>query len=139
MSIKIIHPRCFSEEYASNFNVVYNFSCGRYNATNYGKTGQHLNIRVGEHSSISLLNGKKSKVKTTTAIKVHMLLCDQVVSLEDFKILASSNSEFHLNIKESLLIAQDKPELNRNEKSLPLYLFDSCILPQILYLCKVSM
>ena len=68
-----------------------------------------------------------------------MLLCDQVVSLEDFKILASSNSEFHLNIKESLLTAQDKPELNRNKKSLPLYLFDSCILPHILYLYKVSM
>ena len=53
-----------------------------------------------------------------------MLLCDHVVSLKDFKILASSNSEFHLNIRESLLIARDKPELNRNEKSLPLYLFD---------------
>ena len=32
-----------------------------------------------------------------------MLFCDHVVSLEDFKILASSNSEFHLKIKESLL------------------------------------
>ena len=65
-----------------------------------------------------------SKAKTTTAIKDHMPLCDHVVSLEDFKILASSNSEFHRNIKESLLIALDKPDLNRNEKSLPLYLFD---------------
>ena len=27
-------------------------------------------------------------------------------------------------IKESLLISRDKPELNRNEKSLPLCLFD---------------
>ena len=53
-----------------------------------------------------------------------MLLCNHVVSLEDFKILASSNSEFHRNIKESLLIALDKPDLNRNETSLPLYLFD---------------
>ena len=50
-----------------------------------------------------------------------MLPCD---SLRDFKILASSNSEFHLRIKESLLISRDKPELNRNEKSLPHYLFD---------------
>ena len=53
-----------------------------------------------------------------------MLLCDHVVSLEGFEILASSNSEFHLKIKESLLISRDKPELNRNEKSLSLYLFD---------------
>ena len=43
-------------------------------------------------------------------------MLDHVVSLEDFKILASSDSEFHLNIKESLLIARDKPELNKNEK-----------------------
>ena len=53
-----------------------------------------------------------------------MLFCDHVVSLEDFQIMASSYSEFHLEVKESLFIARDKPELNRNEKSLPLYLFD---------------
>ena len=44
--------------------------------------------------------------------------------LNDFKIFASSNLEFQLKIAESLLISRDKPELNRNEKSLPLYLFD---------------
>ena len=53
-----------------------------------------------------------------------MLFRDHVVSHEDFKILASSKSEFHLKIKESLLKSRDKPELNRNEKSLPPYLFD---------------
>ena len=53
-----------------------------------------------------------------------MLFCDHVVSLEDFKILPVSDSEFHLKIKESLLILRDKPELNKIEKSLPLYLFD---------------
>ena len=105
-------------------NVVYKFSCGRCNATYYGETCRHLNIRVGEHSGVSPLTAKKSKAKTTTAIKNHMLFYDHVVCLEDFKILASSNSEFHLKIKESLLISRDKPELNRNEKFLPLYLFD---------------
>ena len=55
-----------------------------------------------------------SKAKTTTAIKDHMPLCDHVVSREDFKILASSNSEFHRKFKESLLIVSDKLELNRN-------------------------
>ena len=84
-------------------NVVYKFSCGRCNTTYYGKTCRHLNIRVGKHSGVSPLTGKKSKAKTSTAIKDHiMLFCDHVVSLKDFKILASSNSEFHLKIKESL-------------------------------------
>ena len=99
-------------------NVVYKFSWGRCNATYYGETYRHLNIRVGEHSGVSLLTGKKSKAKTTTAIKDHMLFCDHVVSLEDVKILASINSEFHLKIKESILTSREKPELNRNEKSL---------------------
>ena len=99
-------------------------STTRLGHLNTFETCRHLNIRVGEHSGVSPLTGKKSKTKKTTAIKDHMLFCDHVVSLEDFKILASSNSEFHLKIKESLLISRDKPELNRNEKSFPLYLFD---------------
>ena len=51
-------------------------------------------------------------------------MCDQPVSFHDFKVLASSNSEFHLKIKESLLISSDQPNLDENEASLPLYLFD---------------
>ena len=96
-------------------NVVCKFSCGRYNVTYYGETCRHLNIRVGEHLDVSPLTRKKSKAKTSTAIKHHMLLCDHVVSLEDFKILASNNSEFHLKIKESLFISRDKPDLYNNE------------------------
>ena len=39
----------------------------------YGETRRHLNIRVGRHSGVSPLTGKKSKAKTTTAIKDHIL------------------------------------------------------------------
>ena len=67
---------------------------------------------------------KRSKTKTTTAIKDHMLLSVQVVSIEDFTILASIHSYCRLKIKERLLIVRDKPESNRNKKSLLLYLFD---------------
>ena len=66
-----------------------------------------------------LFNSKKS-----TAVKDHMLMCDQPVSFDDFKVLASSNSEFHLLNKESLLISRDQLILNKNEVSLPLHLFD---------------
>ena len=104
-------------------NVVYKPTCGRCDATHYGQTCWHLYIRVGEHTGVLPLTGKKLKGKTTAAIKNHMLLCNHVVSLKDVKILASSNSEIDLKIKESLLIVADKPELNRNEKSLLLYLF----------------
>ena len=105
-------------------NIVYKFACCRCNATYYGKPCRHFKVRVGEHSGISPLTNKRSKSKKSAAVKDHMLMCDQPVSFNDFKVLASSNSELHLIIKESLLISRDQPILNRNETSLPLYLFD---------------
>ena len=53
-----------------------------------------------------------------------MLICDRPVSFDEFKVLASSNSEFHLKIKESLLISRDQPVLNKSEASLPLHFFN---------------
>ena len=53
-----------------------------------------------------------------------MLFYDHVVSIDDFKILATSESDFHVKVKESLLIFRDEHILNKNETSLPLYLFD---------------
>ena len=103
--------------------VVYQFSGSRCNATYYGETCQHLNITVDDQSGVSPSTRKKLKAKTT-AIKDDMLFYDHIVSLEDFKILASSNSEFHLKITENLLVSHDKPDLNRNEKSLPSDSFD---------------
>ena len=53
-----------------------------------------------------------------------MLICDQPISFDDFKVLISSNSEFHLKIKKSLLISREQTALDKNEASLPLHLFD---------------
>ena len=107
--------------YCLRSNVVYKFSCGRCNATYYGETYRHLSVRVGEHSRFSPLTGKKSNFKKSTAVKDHMLLCDHIGSMDDFKILATSNSDFHVKVKESLLMLLDEPILNKNETSLPLY------------------
>ena len=71
--------------YCLRSNVVYKLSCGRYNATYYGKTCRHLSVRVGEHSDVLPLTGKKSKSKKSTAVKDHMLFCDHIVSIDDFK------------------------------------------------------
>ena len=54
-------------------NVVYKFLCGRCNATYYGETCRHLSVRVGEHSGIPPLTGKKSKSKKSTAVRDYML------------------------------------------------------------------
>ena len=105
-------------------NIVYTFMCGRCNATYYGESCRHFKVRVVEHSRISPLTNKRSKSKKSTVLKDHMLICDQPVSFGDLKVLGSSNSDFHLKIKESLLILRDQPILNKNEASLPLHLFD---------------
>ena len=88
------------------------------------ETCWHLSVRVGKHSGVSTLTGKKSKSKKFTAVKDHMLFCDHIVSIDDLKILATSNSDFHVKVKVSLLISHDEPILNKNETSLPLSLFD---------------
>ena len=106
--------------YCLRSNVVYKFSCGRCNATYYGETCRHLSVTVGERAGVSTLTGKKSKSKKSTAVKDHMLFCDHIVSVDDFKILATSDSDFHVKIKESLLISRDESILNKNETSLPL-------------------
>ena len=105
-------------------SIVYKFACGWYNATYYGETCRHFKVRVGEHSGIWPLTNKQSKSKKSTAIKDHMLICDQSVSFDDFKVAVSSNSAFNLKIKEKLLISCDQLFLNKNEVSLLLYLFD---------------
>ena len=53
-----------------------------------------------------------------------MLFCNHIVSIDDFKIFETSDSDFHFKVKESLLISGDEPILNKNETSLPFYLCD---------------
>ena len=112
--------------YCLHSNVVYKFSCGRCNATYYSETCQHLSVRIGKHLGVSTLTGKKfKKSKKSTAAKDHMIFCDHIVSIDNFKILATSDLDFQGKVKESLLISRDEPILNKNETSLPLsYLID---------------
>ena len=104
-------------------NIVYKFACGRCNTTYYGETCCHFKVRVCEYSGISPLTNKWSKWKKSIIIKDHILMCNQPV-FYDFKVLASSNSQFHLTIKESLLISRNQTILNKKEASLPSHLFD---------------
>ena len=105
--------------------LVYRFKCSGCNATYYGKTKRHFKVRACEHAGISPLTGKRlaSNPYQTSAVKEHMLTCNHVVSFEDFSILANSNNNFHLELKESLFIMRDNPVLNKNITSIPLLLF----------------
>ena len=103
--------------------VVYKFPCGLCNESYYGECVRHVNVRIGEHIGISLLTRKKVKPKGS-AVSDHLLLCNHSPSFENFIILTKENKKILLELKESLLIMRDKPSLNRNIRSAPLYLFD---------------
>ena len=77
---------------------------------------------------MSALTGKKVKPINNSAGRDHLLHCNYLTSFDNFSILAHENEKFLLKIKESLLIMRDKPSLNRNISSAPLYLFDKSIL-----------
>jgi len=104
-------------------HLIYKFSCGSCNATYYGKTERHLNVRSGEHIGKSALTGKRIACKPS-AVSDHLLLHDNCNGdFNDFSILCHENNDFKLAIRESILIYRDSPILNKNIASIPLRLF----------------
>ena len=104
-------------------SAVYKFQCGFCNESYYDECVRHPNVRIEEHIGISRLTKKKVKPKGS-AVSDHLLLCNHSPSFENFSVLTKENKKFLLELKESLLIMRDKPSLNRNIRSAPLYLFD---------------
>ena len=104
--------------------AVYKFQCGLCNESYYGESIRHLDIRSGEHIGVSPLTGKKVKPSNKRTICDHLLHCNFLPSFDNFSVLAHESKKYLLEIKESLLIMRDKPSLNRNINSAPLYLFD---------------
>ena len=68
---------------------AYKYKCGDCNATYYGKTKLHSEVRIYEHLGISDLTGKKLKIDNNklTKIQEHLLYCNFSPSFEDFSIL----------------------------------------------------
>ena len=103
--------------------VVYKFECGLCNESYYCEYVRLLNVRIGEHIVISPLIKKKVKPKCS-AVSDHLLLCNHSPSLQIFSVLRKENKNTLLELKESLLRTRDKPSLNKNIRSPPLYQFD---------------
>ena len=101
------------------------FQRGSCNATYYGKTKHHFKARMCQHFRISALTGKEVKGDDDSAIKEHLLFCNQTPDFVDFSILATNKNDFKVTLRESLLISRDHLSLNKNKQSLHLELFDS--------------
>ena len=107
--------------------ILYRFLCNKCNLVYYGKTFRHYKVRVNEHLGKSLKTDKpytynpKNTNNTTVLNHIHNCKCN--ASMEDFKIIGSAKNDYHLRIKESIIIKKDNPILNKTVKSIPLSLF----------------
>ena len=94
--------------------LCYKFQCSSCNATYYGKTKRHFKVHVSEHMGVSARTSRNIKSTKNFAAHDHMLLCNNIVSFEDFSVLANGTNEFRIKLQESLLIHIDWPQLNKN-------------------------
>ena len=58
---------------------------------------------------VSGCTGKNIKPTKSSAVRDHMLVCNNIVSFEDFSVLANGTNDFRIKLQESLLIHRDGP------------------------------
>ena len=92
------------------------------------RRNRHLKVRSGKHIRISPLTFKKTKPSVESAIRDHLLNCNNILFFEEFTILTNENNKFDLEIKESLLVKRDRVILNKKISSAKLFLFDNSYL-----------
>ena len=105
--------------------VVYKYTCGRWNSSYYGETDRHLKVRSAEHIVISPLTFRKVKPSKETAIRDHLLNCNNIPSFDEFTTLAHGHHQYILQIKESLLIKRYRPVIYKNISSAKVFLFNN--------------
>ena len=104
-------------------HIIYKYTCDCCHALYFGLTRRHIKVRWCEHMGISPLTGKPI-VGQPGEVREHMLECDTKVVWDNFRIVARDDNVFNLYIKESLLIKKDKPILNKDKTSTPLFVFN---------------
>ena len=105
------------------FLLCYKFQCSSCSATYYGKTNRHFKVFVSEFMGVSARTSKNIKSTKNSAVSDHMLVCNNIVSFEDFSVLVYGTSHFRIKLQESLLIHGDGPQLKKATESDPLMLF----------------
>ena len=56
---------------------------------------------------VSARTGKNIKSTKIFAVRDHMLVCNNIVSFEDFSVLTNETNDFRIILQESLLIHRD--------------------------------
>ena len=82
--------------------------CGSCNASYIGKTFWRLKVMVLEHQGVPPRSSKPFQGIFPTAVRDHMLDCNQLVAWDSFKVLGRESSHWLLEIKENLLTKRDR-------------------------------
>ena len=114
-------PKCI------NSKVLYKYNCDICNNVYISKTKLHLIVRQYEHLGKSIVTDKTLRYsdKDATAIRKHCHSLDDLTSIDNFSILGNALNNYHLLLKDSLLILNLKPSLNVAKESIPLFDNDS--------------
>ena len=91
-------------------------SCGH---SYIGPTQRNLKFRLNEH------NPKKSNHQAADVVKHLYTYPDHFMNFKNPAILASAFNYLELSIKKTLLIQEQQPEINVDDFSTPLYLFNT--------------
>ena len=54
-----------------------------------------------------------------SAVRDHILVCNSIVSFEDFSVLTNGTNGFRIKLQESIFIHRDGPQLNKKSESVP--------------------
>ena len=104
--------------------IVYKYTCSRCKSTYIGETIRHAKRRFCEHLGTSALSNKPVLNPAPSRIRDHKKHCSIESSISDFSIIARDCvNEQRLLIKEALLIQKEKPNMNIQGASTPLFLF----------------
>ena len=78
-----------------------------FNSSIYGEADRHLKVNSGEDIGTSLLTFKKVKSSKKSAIRDHLLICNNIPSFDEFTIFAYGHHKYILEVKKGLVIKQD--------------------------------
>ena len=93
-----------------NSKLIYKFKCNICNGVYVDETKLHLLVRQYRHLGKSIVTEKPSKY--ATAIRKHCHENNHEADSSCFTLIGSASNNFHLKLKESLLILKLKPSLN---------------------------
>ena len=107
--------------------MLYKYRCDICNNVYIGKIKRYLIVHQYEHLGKSIATDKPLRYsdKDAAAIRKHCHSLDHIASMDNFFILGNAMNNYHLSLKESLLILKLKLSLNVAKESIPLYLFDN--------------